>query len=171
MKKTVLSLFLILFFSVDIFAQQPDNPAWVFYYQNNDTLLSREQLHYWGQSGQFPTYLEWNNCPFAICPSPIDGVGLYTDSTSSFAAGQDVGWAFIKVAATGIFMDDYYETNIGMFVNDSQSPNVEIVTSPQGLMMRAITAIGPNTEIISRYQDIIDLFPGDNTVKFLIKYW
>jgi len=75
------------------------------------------------------------------------------------------------VASTGVFMDDYYESNIGMFVNDSQIPNVEIVSSAQGLMMRALTAIGPNTEIVSRYQDIIDLFPGDNSVAFLIKYW
>jgi SET domain-containing protein len=68
-------------------------------------------------------------------------------------------------------MDDYYESNIGMFVNDSQTPNVEIISSPQGLMMRAISPIGPNTEIVSRYQDIIDLFPSDNSVKFMIKYW
>jgi len=156
MKKSIIIISLLLFFSLSILAQQPENPAWIFYYQNSDTLLSREQIHFWGQSGQFPAFLEWKDCNFSICPSPIDGVGLYTDSVSSFTAGQDVGWAFIKVASTGVFMDDYYESNIGMFVNDSQTPNVGIVPSSQGLMMRALTAIGPNTEIVSRYQDIIE---------------
>lgn len=171
MKKLLLFIALHLAFAAGAFAQQANNPQWSFRFNGSDTLLSREQIHFWGQTPQFPAYLKWNNCPFAICPSQIDGVGLFTDSLSSFTVGQDVSWAFIKVAATGSFMEDYYESNPGMFINDSQQPNVEIISTPQGLLMRALTAIGPNTEIVARYQDIINLFPGDNTVKFLIKYW
>jgi hypothetical protein len=171
MKKIILTSLLVTVMIGFVSSQVPEDHDWWFTHNGHDTLLSREQIHFWGQTGQFPTYLDWKNSAFAISPSTIDGVGLFTNSQSSFTTGQDVGWAFIKVASTGHFMDDYYESNIGMFVNDSQTPNVEIVSSPQGLMMRAVSNIGPNTEIVARYKDIIDLFPGDNTVKFLIKYW
>jgi hypothetical protein len=170
MKRLLLYL-LAGIFAISGFSQVPVNHNWLFTFNGNDTLLSREQIHFLGQTNQFPADLKWKNSAFSIRPSIIDGVGLFSDSIHSFGVGEDVGWAFIKVASTDSFMDDYYESNIGMFVNNSQTPNVAIISSPQGLMMRALTAIGPNTEIIARYQDIIDIFPSDNTVKFLIKYW
>lgn len=170
MKKLFL-LFLFLFFTVLVYSQAIVNYAMKFSYQNKDTLLSREQIHFWSKSGQFPAYIDWENAPFSIQLSSINGVGLFTDSASSYTAGQDIGWAFIKAVSTGVFMDDYYESNIGMFVNDSQTPNAEIISTPQGLMMRALADIAPNTEITASYQQILDLFPNDGTAKFLIKYW
>ncbi|MFH0866470.1 MAG: SET domain-containing protein [Bacteroidota bacterium] len=170
MKKLFL-LFLFSCFTGLVYSQAIVNYTMKFRYQNKDTLLSREKIHFWSKSGQFPAYIDWENAPFAIQPSAINGVGLFTDSSGSYTAGLDIGWAFIKVAGTGVFIDDYYESNIGMFVNDSQTPNAEIINTTQGLMMRAITTIGPNTEITASYQQILDLFPNDDTVKFLIKYW
>jgi hypothetical protein len=170
MKKLLLFLLLFTCFAGLVNSQTIINYEMKFRYQNKDTMLYREKINFWSMSGQFPAYLDWKDSPFSIQPSPINGVGLFTDSTSNFSAAQDIGWAFIKVASTGSFIDDYYESNIGMFVNDSQTPNVTIVSTTQGLMMRALTNIGPNTEIIARYQDIIDLFPNDASVKFLIKY-
>ena len=172
MKKTVLvCVALIVFGILSIHAQTQPNPSWLFSCQGKDTVMGREQIHHWGKSGHFPDYLKWKNTPLAICPSLIHGVGLFCDSTSKFSAGQDVGMAFIKVSGTGLFIGDYLETNIGMFVNNSQNPNVEIVMAPQGLIMRALVDIGPNIEITASYQSLIDLFPDDGSAALFIKYW
>jgi len=169
MKKIILILS-IVFISGFVNAQTT-NYEMKFRYHNRDTLLSRITIHFWSESGQFPAYLKWENAPFSIRPSNISGVGLFTDSTSSFTSGQNVGWAFTKFSNTGSFMYDYIESNIGMYINDSQTPNVSVISTPQGLMMKAATNIAPNTEIIARYQDIINMFPNDESVKLLIQYW
>jgi len=169
MKKLGL-IFLIAFMAGFVNAQTA-NYVMKFRYNNRDTLLNRNMIHFWNLSGQFPSYLKWKNAPFAVRPSIISGVGLFTDSTSSFSTGQDIGWAFTKFSNTGSFMYDYIESNIGIYINDSQTPNVTITQTPQGLMMTASTYIAPNTEIVARYQDIINMFPNDESVKLLIQYW
>jgi hypothetical protein len=122
-------------------------------------------------SGHFPSYLKWLNSPFAIRHSPLNGYGLFTDSVSSFSSGQVVGYAFFKLNTTGHFDLDYREANIGLYINDSDNPNVTLTKVAGGIQMTANTNIGPNTEITSSYQNLINLFPGDQDVVRVIQYW
>jgi len=131
-------------------------------------LLNRANIFLWNNDGTFPASLKWKNAPFYLKRDASGAIGLFTDSTNSFNSGQDIGFAFIKISSSGYFMDDYFESNIGLMINNSESPNVTIVSGSQGLMMQANTYIAPNTEITVKYQDILDLFPNDITAKMLI---
>jgi len=165
MKK--LLLFLIIAFIAGFAKSQTLNYEMKFRFNNKDTLLDKAKIFLWNGIGTFPGNLEWKNSPF--CLKPVgDKIGLFTNSTHSFTSGQDVGLAFIKVASTGYFMNDYYQSNIGLMVNDSDTPNVEIYATSQGLMMRALTSIPSNTEIILKYSSIVTMYPHDITVKMMI---
>lgn len=165
MKK--LLLFLIIAFLAGFAKSQTLNYEMKFRFNNRDTLLDKAKIFMWNGIGTFPPSLEWKNSPFCLQPSG-EKIGLFTNSTHSFTSGQDVGLAYIKVSSSGFFMNDYYESNIGGMVNDSETPNVEIYATSQGLMMRALTSIPANSEIIARYRDIVNMFPNDVTVKLLI---
>jgi hypothetical protein len=169
MKKTLLLLILICWGAAFIHAQGVTDNLMKFRYHNRDTILSRESIFFWSKSGQIPVYLEWENTSFALCKSTIRGTGLFTNTSGSFTTGQDVGLLFIKVGTSGKFIKDYYQSNAGYFVNDSQTPNVTVVSTSQGLMMQAISDIYPNTEIVASFQSIIAMFPNDPTVKFVVK--
>jgi hypothetical protein len=147
-----------------------------FQYRNQsgllkDTMISRMLYHSWSESSNYPTYVKWKKLPFAIVKSPINGVGLFTDSSTTFNAGDIIGYAFYKVAHAGSFETDYLESNIGSFVNDSSSPNIDIVLTSDGIIMKAKQKILPNTELTGSYQQLINLFPGDASAEKLIKYW
>jgi hypothetical protein len=156
-------------------AQQTSYPM-KFQFRNTngvlrDTLMPRMRFRIWRQSNSFPTYVKWKGFPFSICNSPIDGLGLFSDSLSSFAQGSEIGFAFIKINNTGHFELDYQETNIGSFINDSQEPNMEVVLTSMGIIMKAKVNISPNTELTLNYREIIVLFPEDAGVVRSIKYW
>lgn len=171
MKKIKLSLLLVvvmLLICSTIEAQSTKNYTMKFHYLNKDTILGNSQIAYWANTGQFPDYLKWVNTPFALQKTTSDNIGLFTDSTTSFSAGQDVGIIFIKVQNTGAFINDYIESNIGAFISNAGSENVSVNITGNGLMMKAINLIEPNTQIIYSYQDILNLFAGDNTVRFKI---
>lgn len=165
MKKT---LFLFIIVCVSLLAKaQVTNFDMKFRYHHRDTVLNQQKIYLWNNAGTFPAYIGWKNTPFAMQHSTIGGIGLFTDSTHSFSIGQDVGYVYIKAASTGSFMNDYYESNIGVFTNDAENKNVEIVLMSDGLMMRALTNISPNTEIIASSSDILTLFPNDKNLIYL----
>jgi hypothetical protein len=171
MKKILIFAALLVLSVSGVYSQQPKGKTpFIFEYQGRDTLLSRDRIHLWTKTGTFPNYLNWKNTPFSLQKSNIHGIGLFTDAQTGFSTGEDIGWAFVKVSSTGVFMNDYYESHIGMFINDSETSNVQIISTQEGLLMRAKTNIPPNTEIVVRYQDFFDLFPNDTSVKFLIQY-
>jgi len=134
-------------------------------------MSSRLKFNLWSKSAAYPDYVKWKNQPFAVNPSSISGVGLFTDSTHSFSSGQTIGFAFFKVSASGNFELDYVESNIGSFVNNSDNPNMEIESTSQGLVLKAKQYIGPNTELTASYPSLINLFPNDPSVERTIKYW
>ena len=136
-----------------------------------DTMMSRIKFKKWSESPNYPTYVKWKDLPFAVNHSSIDGVGLFCDSTHSFSANQVIGFAFIKKKDTGHFSVDYLETNAGSFINNSDTPNAQVELSEQGVVIRAISAITPLSEITVSYQELIDLFQGDPEVVQAVKYW
>ncbi len=165
MKKAI---YLLIIVCISEFASaQGTNFEMKFRYQHRDTVLNQQKIYLWNNAGTFPAYIGWKNTPFAIQHSTIGGIGLFTDSTHSFSTGQDIGYVYIKAASTGSFMNDYYESNIGIFTNDAEAKNVEIVLMTDGLIMRALTNISPNTEIIASSSDILTLFPNDKNLIFL----
>ncbi|MDX2003300.1 MAG: SET domain-containing protein [Chitinophagales bacterium] len=136
-----------------------------------DTMLTRFGYKLWSGGTNYPGYTDWLNYPFAVANSIIAGVGLFTDSSSSFTSGQSVGYAFYKTGSTGKFSFDYVETNLGSFINDSQTPNLDILVTSDGIVLRANQAIGPNTELTANYRALIALFPQDASLKALVRYW
>jgi len=135
-----------------------------------DTLASRIKIAYWSKQKNFPGYLKWKGQPFAILKSEIDGVGLFTDSVSTFNTGDVVAYAFVKRASAGRFDLDYIETNPASFINDQTDPNLDIELSGQGIILKANKPIAELTELTISYAALIALFPGDITVERTIKY-
>ena len=136
-----------------------------------DTILTRLAYKFWCKSTAYPSYVKWKNQPFAVLRSPINGVGLFTDSASSFNTGDTIGIAFYKIAGTGKFDIDFFQSNLGSFVNDADTPNTQVVSTPQGLLLQATQSIGPVTELTVSYQSILNLFPNDPSVVRAIQYW
>lgn len=136
-----------------------------------DTLLSRIEYKYWSKSLKYPTYVQWKGQPFSVLKSPLDGVGLFTDSLNTFSTGQIIGTIFYKVSSGGTFQSDYIESNIGTFINDSNTPNAKSYITPQGIIIKATQNILKKSEITVSYQDLMNLFPNDMTVVNLVKYW
>lgn len=173
------TVMLLLISAIDLRAQGPNLPSYkmIFQFRNGggvlkDTVMSsRLKFSLWGKSSDYPDYVKWKNQPFAVLQSNINGVGLFTDSTHSFSTGQTIGYAFFKVGASGTFELDYIESNIGSFVNNSDNPNMEVVSTSQGLILKAKQHIGPNTELTASYQSLINMFPNDPSVERTIKYW
>lgn len=133
--------------------------------------LSRAQYRRWSRSAAYPAYVQWSDRPFALLRSPVHGVGLFTDQSTTCTAGEVIGYAFVKTAHTGIFNRDYRETNIGSFVNDSEDPNLDVLLVPRGIIMRANRSIAPCTELRAAYRAIMALFPNDPTVTKQLRYW
>ncbi|MBL0310145.1 MAG: hypothetical protein IPP77_10845 [Bacteroidetes bacterium] len=98
-------------------------------------------------------------------------MGLFSDSTHSFSTGDTIGYAFFKIGSTGSFDIDFMESNIGSFINDSQTPNMEVLLTPKGLLLRAKQSIASTTELMASYREIIDLFPNDKSIRRSIQYW
>jgi hypothetical protein len=136
-----------------------------------DTMLSRFGYKLWSKSPGYPAYVKWENLPFAVLRSPLSGVGLFTDTTSSFTTGQVIGYSFFKINSSGKFNIDYLETNIGSFINNSGAPNMNVVQTSTGLQLVANQNIPPGTELTVSYQAIINMFPNDVSVKQEIQYW
>jgi hypothetical protein len=136
-----------------------------------DTAISRTKYVYWSKSSAYPAYVKWVNLPFAILKSNLSGIGLFTDSVTSYAAGQIIGYAFFKVGSYGSFDLDYHESAVGSFVNDASAPNMNVVLTPQGIILTANQNIGPNTELTASYDAVINMFPNDQSVKRSIQYW
>lgn len=136
-----------------------------------DTMLSRMSYKYWSKSASYPSYVKWKNQPFAVLHSALDGEGLFTDSVSSFTSGQVIGFAFYKIGSSGRFDFDYLESNIGSFINDASNPNMDVVLTSQGILLKANQNISPGTELTASYEAIMNLFPNDQTVQRVIQYW
>jgi hypothetical protein len=136
-----------------------------------DTVISRLKHSLWAKSPNYPAYVKWMNYPFSIGISNIHGIGLFTDSSSTFIVNDIIGYAFVKKRNTGNFNLDYLQTNLGSFVNDSENPNVDVELTNQGLVLKAKTTIAPNTEITASYRAIIELFNGDKNVENVLRYW
>jgi hypothetical protein len=177
---TISSILLVLFLSLcsfELLAQSTlPNYRMEFEFWDSqgalrDTMMSRIKFKKWSESPSYPSYVKWKDLPFAVNHSSIDGVGLFCDSTHSFSANQVIGFAFIKKKATGHFSVDYLETNAGSFINNSDTPNAQVELSEQGVVIRAISAITPLSEITVSYQALIDLFQGDPEVVQAVKYW
>lgn len=126
-----------------------------------DTIVSKVSYSVWQKSGNYPAYMKWKNLPFAVKTTGAGETGLFTDSTSSFSNGQAVGYVFYKVQSSGGFSTAYKETNLKGFIRNSDTPNLSIVVTSQGLELRAIGSITANTELTVRYSDLAGLFPGD----------
>jgi hypothetical protein len=172
------TLFVFFFFSLGAFAQNSSLPNYkmLFQYRNGsgqlrDTMVPRIKYKVWSRASTYPSYVKWKNQHFAVLRSSIDAVGLFTDSTSSFSTGQEIGYAFFKIGSSGHFDLDYLETNLGSFINDSDNPNIEVVKTSTGIVIKAKQNIVPNTELVANYQDLINLFPNDESVNRAIKYW
>jgi len=174
-----ISVIIFLLFNILEVRAQGSLPSYkmLFQFRNSngvlrDTIMaSRLKFSLWSKSTDYPAYVKWKNQPFAVNPSSINGVGLFTDSTSSFSTGQTIGYAFFKVGASGSFELDYIESNIGSFVNNDDNPNTEIISTSKGLVLKAKQNIGPNTELTASYQSLINMFPNDPSVERTIKYW
>lgn len=153
----------------------PTYPMKFLYNSSNgiqrDTLLSKLSFRMWKMSNNYPAYVKWKSQPFAVLRSSIDGLGLFTDSVSSFTTGQEIGWIYYKVNSSGRFDMDYLDSNIGLFINNSDNPNAELVQTSQGIKIKATRAINSVSEITIRYQDILNLFPNDPSAVRKIKYW
>lgn len=174
-----LSFFLTFIFSVELKAQNaklPDYPM-KFQFRNShgdlrDTsMFSRLKFTAWSKSSAYPAYVKWKNQPFAVNLSSINGVGLFTDSSSSFSTGQTIGYAFYKVGSSGRFDLDYLESNIGSFINNADEANMEAIKTDKGIVLKAKQNIASNTELTVSYQSIINLFPNDPSASQAIKYW
>jgi hypothetical protein len=162
-------LFIVLFMTciVGYIQAQTNNYVMRFRYHHADTLLTQQKLFIWGKSLNFPTYLDWKDAPFAIQHSASGGIGLFTDSTHSYASGENLGYIYLKSGNTGAFINDYHKSNIGYFVNNRTAKNVEIVQDANGLMMRTTASIGTNQEVVASFNDIFTLFPTDKTLQYL----
>jgi len=182
MKKFYPLFFLIVLFTLsaeNVLAQGSPRPDYAMKFQfRNDNgslrdtaMFSRFKFGVWSKSAEYPTYVKWKNQPFAVNRSPIHGVGLFTDLVSVFSQGQTIGYIFYKVGSSGSFDLDYMQTNLGSFVNNSAQPNTEIVSTPQGLLLKAKESISSNTEITASYQELLNLFPNDESAVRTIKYW
>jgi hypothetical protein len=136
-----------------------------------DTLVSRIKLAYWSKQSNFPPYLKWKGQAFAVLKSAIDGIGLFTDSTTTYNTGDFVAYAFVKRASAGRFDLDYIETNPASFINDHSEPNLDIELTGQGIILKANRPIAALTELTISYAALIALFPGDITAERTIKYW
>ena len=69
------------------------------------------------------------------------------------------------------FTDVYKETLGGRFTNHSINPNCEVIKTENGLALKALKDIAKDEEITANYQQLIDLFEGDETLVKLIKFW
>jgi len=136
-----------------------------------DTIMSRAKYLLWSKSEAYPSFVKWKSLPFAVLRSSISGVGLFTDSSSSFSLGQQIGFAFVKRSTSGRFNFDYIETNFGSFINDSETPNMDVELTDNGVVFKSNQSIPPHTELTVSYRAIIDLFPDDETAEQSIKYW
>jgi hypothetical protein len=112
--------------------------------------------------------LEFPDTKLCVRSSQIHGVALHTLPGKFFAEGDTVAFAFTKVSSTGVFGVDYIETQFGAFVNNCESPNVSVAKAEHGLVMIAIKKILPNTEICASYRQFGKLFPGDETLYYLV---
>jgi hypothetical protein len=165
MKKVLL----VFLFSALVYmaTAQTNNYVMRFKYHNADTMLTQQKLFIWGKTINFPAYLDWKDAPFAIQHTTTGAIGLFTDSTHNFTSGQNLGYIYLKSGSTGTFINDYHKSNIGYFVNNGTAKNVEIVQDANGLMMKAITNISTNHEIVVSFNDIFNLFPADKTLQYL----
>jgi len=138
--------------------------------QIRDTMMSRLLIGIWSKSNSFPNYLQWKDLPFSVRVSSIDGVGLFTDTLNAYNSGDTIGYAFFKRASTGKFSLDYFHSSLGTFINDSEDPNMDVMITSKGILIRANRFIASNTELTINYRAVIALFPNDPTVSKLI-YW
>lgn len=136
-----------------------------------DTLVSRIKLAYWSKQSNFPSYLQWKAQAYAVLKSNIDGIGLFTDSSTTYNTGDVVAYAFVKRASAGRFDLDYIETNPASFINDHADPNLDIELTGHGIILKANRPIATLTELTISYAALIALFPGDITAERAIKYW
>ena len=82
-----------------------------------------------------------------IKESVIDGLGLY--STESLYPGQYLG---ITHVANGRFENGYIRTPLGGFINHSDTPNCEVRTDVDSiLMLFTLRQILPNEELTLKY--------------------
>jgi hypothetical protein len=137
----------------------------------HDTILTRQAFKYFSKSASYPAYVGWVGQPYAVLRSPLSGVGLFTDSSSSYVLGDTVGWAYYKIANTARFDFNYFATNLGSFINDAGSPNLQVISTPKGLLLIANQNIPPLTELTISYKALISMFPGDPSVVRAIQYW
>jgi hypothetical protein len=137
----------------------------------HDTLMNPIKFKMWNASGSYPAYVKWKSDPFAVLRSSIGGLGLFTDSVTTFSSGQTIGWLYYKTNSTGRFNLDYIQSNIGMFVNNSETPNMQIIQTSQGLSLQALQTIGPGTELTIRFRDLRSMFPNDPTVLMKMRHW
>ena len=104
-----------------------------------------------------------------IGSSGIHGSGLFADRT--IEASEDIGIVFTRVNNTGMFASDFKENLFGRFTNHSGNPNTLISLRPDSIVLIAAKKININEEITSSYHELIGLFPNDETLIKLVKFW
>lgn len=104
-----------------------------------------------------------------VATSPIHGLGLYTSRI--IETGQDIGYIFNKVNASGSFAADYRENLFGKYTNHSEEANAEPVIIPQGISLKAKRRINRDEEITADYKALIAMFDDDPSLIGLIKFW
>lgn len=135
---------------------------------SRDTALSFTSLRLPSGSSSGPTYLKWKDQSYGLLATQ-NGLRLCTDSATSFSSGQDIGWAFFKIRSLGSFEMDYAKSSLWQFVEDSDSPNMQVVLTSQGVQLKSLSTISPGSKLTVRYDDVKGLFPGDATVKLRSK--
>lgn len=104
-------------------------------------------------------------------PSPLHGNGLFTDS--EIKPGEFIGMAFRRkpYMVSGSFANNYTETEYGRYVNHYKNPNIELRIEKTGIGMYASRHIQPGDELLSDYNDLINLFDGEDSLLQLVKFW
>lgn len=169
MKKFLL-LFFLAFLCNGMFAQStlPKYPlVFVNPEQASDTSLTHLQLKSWSAGNHFPAALKWKNTPYDLKPDAQHVLELCTDSLSHYNNNDIIGYAYFKISSSGTFRFDYKLSNIGRYINDGASPNIDLVLTPQGILMKANGYIAPGTPLTVDYDDLVNMFPGDATVEFI----
>ncbi|MCW3104304.1 MAG: hypothetical protein JWO09_2744 [Bacteroidetes bacterium] len=168
MKKLII-LFLLAFPCAEIAAQAP-LPKYPLVFegpqQAGDTSLTHLQLKSWAAGNHFPAILKWKNTPYELKEN-AHVLALCTDSLSHYNNNDIIGYAYFKISSSGSFRFDYKLSNIGRYVNDGASPNVDLVLTSQGVLMKANGYIAPGTALTVDYDDLVNMFPGDPTVEFI----
>ncbi len=105
-----------------------------------------------------------------VAPSPLHGNGLFTDC--EIQANDFIGYAFTrKKSMEKKFAQCYTETAIGSNVNHFNRPNIYLKKENGGIAMYAIHHIHPGDEILGDYCHLLQLFPCDDSLIRLIKFW